>query len=82
MSDLPDFATALKLAHKSNAPVRYMDDAGNILTIRPDQVQEFEAKLAEKRDPGGKRARGLSLGCVVGILILLALLAAAIVRGA
>lgn len=77
---LPDFKTALALAHKSNAPVSYYD-GDRVLTIRPDQVPELMAKLAEARDPGGKKARGMGIGAMLFILVLLALLALAIVKG-
>jgi hypothetical protein len=77
---LPDFKTALALAHKSNAPVSYW--AGDkVLTIDPEKVPELMAKLAEKHDPGGKKARGMSVGCMLVILAILALLAMVILKG-
>lgn len=78
---LPDLRTALALAYKSNAPVKYIDDSGNVLTIDPAKVPELMAKLAEDRDPGGKRARGMSVGAMLFILAVLALLAVAILKG-
>lgn len=78
---LPDFKTALVLAHKSNAPVRFINDDGDVLSIDPAKVPELMAKLAEDRDPGGKRARGMSVGAMLFILAVLALLAVAILKG-
>lgn len=67
--------------YKGQAPINYERD-GRIVSIPPDKEDEFKDKLREHNDPEGKKAHSLSLGCAIGILAVLALLAMAIIRGA
>lgn len=67
--------------YKGQAPINYERD-GRIVSIPHDKEDEFKDKLREHNDPNGKKARSLSLGCAIGILAVLTMLALMIRGGA